>query len=192
MRIGRSYLKSHSFAINLSSSDNCICGAIDDNKHILLFCFMFQEERLTMMSKINLFFYKFSFSHNIQASFFLLDGINLDSVLLDHWNRLILFPVQEFIPQTKRSSNHLMNHSSLFFFFFLSFSFFLLLSFVSPCFLFFSSCHVIFHNPLFSFFHCSPLPPPKKKQTPLLPFSHYTDHWVYFILCKLSSSNPNL
>ena len=49
MQIGRSYLKSHGFAINLSSSDRCMCGAVDDNKHLLLFCFVFQEERQTML-----------------------------------------------------------------------------------------------------------------------------------------------
>ena len=45
MRIGRSYLKSHGFAINLLSSDRCMCRAVDDNNHLLLFCFIFQEER---------------------------------------------------------------------------------------------------------------------------------------------------
>ena len=37
MRIGRSCLKSHGFAINLLSSDRCMCRAVDDNNHLLLF-----------------------------------------------------------------------------------------------------------------------------------------------------------
>ena len=37
---------------NLSSNNRCICEAVDDNKHLLLFCFIFQEVRQTMLSKI--------------------------------------------------------------------------------------------------------------------------------------------
>lgn len=106
MRIGRSYLKSHSFAINLSSSDRCFCGAIDDNKHLLLFCFIFQEERHTMMSKIVSILPNF---HSLPISkqvFILLNGINLDSLLPDPRNRLIMFAVQKFITQTNRFSKH--------------------------------------------------------------------------------------
>ena len=44
IRIGRSYLKNHCFAINLSSSDRCFCGAIDDNKHLLLFVLYFRKK----------------------------------------------------------------------------------------------------------------------------------------------------
>ena len=53
LRVGRSYLKSHSFAINLSSSDRCFCGLVDDNKHLFKFCFIFQAEREIMMSKMH-------------------------------------------------------------------------------------------------------------------------------------------
>ena len=79
MRIGQSYFKSHGFAINLSSSERCMCGAVDENKHLLLFCFIFQEERQTMLSKINLIIPNFlSFTISKQV-FILLNGINLDS-----------------------------------------------------------------------------------------------------------------
>lgn len=33
LRVGRSMLKSHGFAINLSCTDRCFCGEIDDIKH---------------------------------------------------------------------------------------------------------------------------------------------------------------
>ena len=52
LRVGRSYLKSHGFSVNLSPTDKCLCGAVDDNKHFFLFCFLFQPERSEMLSKI--------------------------------------------------------------------------------------------------------------------------------------------
>ena len=106
MRIGRSYLKSHGFAINLSSSDRCMCGAVDDNKHLLLFCFIFQEERQTMLSKINSILPNFLSLTISKQVFILLNGINLDSLLPDPRNRLIMLTVQKFITQTNRFSKH--------------------------------------------------------------------------------------
>ena len=32
LRVGRSCLKSHGFSVNLSLTDKCLCGAVDDNK----------------------------------------------------------------------------------------------------------------------------------------------------------------
>ena len=127
MRIGRSYLKSHGFAINLSSSDRCMCGAVDDNKHLLLFCFIFQEERQTMLSKINSILPNFLSLTISKQVFILLNGINLDSLLPDPRNRLIMLTVQKFITQTNRFSKHYEWIISPFFLF-LSF-FFLVMSY---------------------------------------------------------------
>ena len=52
-RVGRSFLKSHGFAINLSPTDKCLCGDIDDTKHYLFTCFLFQEERHLVFDTIN-------------------------------------------------------------------------------------------------------------------------------------------
>ena len=60
LRVGRSYLKSHGFSVNLSPTDKCLCGAIDDDNFFLLFCFLFQPERSEMLSKIKCFVPNFS------------------------------------------------------------------------------------------------------------------------------------
>ena len=46
LRVGRSFLKSHSFAINMSTTDRCLCGEIDTIQSYFLSCFLFQNERL--------------------------------------------------------------------------------------------------------------------------------------------------
>ena len=104
--IGRSYLKNHSFAINLSSTDRCFCGVVDDNKHFLQSCFIFEAERVTMMSKIYSILPNFHSLPSSKQIFILLNGINLESPLPDPRNRLIMFAVQKFITQTNRFSKH--------------------------------------------------------------------------------------
>ena len=61
LRVGRSYLKSHGFSVNLSTTDKCLCGAVDDNKHFfLLLFFLFQPKISEMLSKIKCFEPNFS------------------------------------------------------------------------------------------------------------------------------------
>ena len=52
LRVGRSFLKSHGFQINLTSSDKCWCGEEDKTENFLLSCFLFKEERNEMLRKV--------------------------------------------------------------------------------------------------------------------------------------------
>ena len=51
--VGRSFLKSHGFAINLSLTDKCISGDFDTVQNYFLNCFLFKTERLVLLAKIN-------------------------------------------------------------------------------------------------------------------------------------------
>ena len=51
LRVGRSFLKSHGFAINLSQTDKCICGDFDTIQNYFLNCFLFKTERHVLFSK---------------------------------------------------------------------------------------------------------------------------------------------
>ena len=51
LRVGRSFLKSHGFAINLSLTEKCICGDFDTVQNYFLNCFLFNTERLVLFSK---------------------------------------------------------------------------------------------------------------------------------------------
>ena len=45
LRLGRSFLASHGFAIGVNTSDLCLCWRSETTRHYFLECFLFQEER---------------------------------------------------------------------------------------------------------------------------------------------------
>ena len=56
LRVGRSFLKSHGFQINLSNTDCCLCGEEDHTQSFFLSCFLFQQERKEMLEKVQTIF----------------------------------------------------------------------------------------------------------------------------------------
>jgi hypothetical protein len=106
LRVGRSFLKSHGFAINLSQTDKCICGDVDSIQNYFLNCFIFNLERSVLLAKINNIYPPFSKLSKVKQCDVLLYGINLNSLLPDPRNRSITFAVQEFITKTNRFSKH--------------------------------------------------------------------------------------
>ena len=99
-------LKSHGFAINLSSTDRCYCGAVDDTKHFLLSCFIWQEERSDLIQKVKQVLPSFSQKSIRDQCEILTFGINLNSPRPDPRNKVIMFAVQKFITKTNRFSKH--------------------------------------------------------------------------------------
>ena len=106
LRVGRSFLKSHGFSVNLSLTDKCLCGAVDDNKHFCFFVFFFQPERSEMLKKIECYVPNFSCLSIAKQCEILLYGINLNNQLPDPRNRIITLTVQKFITKTNRFSSH--------------------------------------------------------------------------------------
>ena len=106
LRVGRSMLKSHGFAINLSSTDRCYCGAVDDTKHFLLSCFIWQEERSDLIQKVKQVLPSFSQKSIRDQCEILTFGINLNSPRPDPRNRTIMLAVQKFITKINRFSKH--------------------------------------------------------------------------------------
>ena len=52
-RVGRSILNVHAFPLGLSSSPKCLCHAPTESpRHMLLKCFMYYEEHLTLLSEV--------------------------------------------------------------------------------------------------------------------------------------------
>ena len=65
IRIGRSYLNSHSFAIQMSPSPECSCHFPNESStHFFLDCFMWTEERRTMLGVLSISFLHFQLSPN--------------------------------------------------------------------------------------------------------------------------------
>ena len=75
LRLGRSFLAAHSFAINLQNDDLCICSRPETTTHFFT-CFLYQEEQKILYEKVTKQIPKFStFSLKKQVHIFL-HGIN--------------------------------------------------------------------------------------------------------------------
>ena len=102
LRVGRSLLNTHGFSVNLTESDQCLCSRTETVSHYLNNCFLYQEERCVLLSKIIKFVPKFDKLPDYKKTEVLLNGINLNSDEPDSRNIPITLAVQNFILQTKR------------------------------------------------------------------------------------------
>ena len=104
LRLGRSFLAAHGYAIGLNDSDLCLCWRPETTKHYFLDCFLFQEERSKLFCKLAQIlpgFNNFSKSKQLETILF---GINLENEDPDPRNIPIVFAVQQYILDTKRFS----------------------------------------------------------------------------------------
>ena len=102
LRVGRSFLNSHSFAINLADSDLCLCSRPESTRHYFNQCFLYTEERRVLYNSMEQLIPKFkTFSEKMKTDV-LLNGINIDSEEFDSRNSKIIYLVQDFIFKTKR------------------------------------------------------------------------------------------
>ena len=102
-------LKSHGFAINLSCNDRCFCGEIDDVKHFLIFCFIWQFERQELFQQLNQLLPNFSQKSVRNQCEIILHGINLNALRPDPRNNKIMFEAQKFIFKTTISLNTMID-----------------------------------------------------------------------------------
>ena len=105
LRVGRSILASHGFAVGQSSTDLCVCGKPETTSHFLISCQLYKQERIIMFETILKLIPKFtSFPYYKQLDI-LLFGINIKNRESDPRNLPISFAVQNFILKTKRFSS---------------------------------------------------------------------------------------
>ena len=107
LRIGRSQLNEHLFAIGRSSTQGCLCNCPTESvEHILLDCFMYNSERDALFSYIK------NTRNILSANFETYNRKSLVSVLLygEHpfdyhrfpYNKLLFRAVQNFLVKTRR------------------------------------------------------------------------------------------
>ena len=108
LRVGRSFLNSHGFAINLAATDKCsFCNKSETVKHYFFSCTEYKDQQTALFASIIDIFPEFSrksIENKLQA---LLYGIYLNAPEPDPRNRIIAFKVQNFILQTGRFSKSL-------------------------------------------------------------------------------------
>ena len=102
LRVGRSLLNVHSFAINLADSPLCQCARLETNLHFFTECFLYTEERRLLYDSMEQILPKFKTLSNENKLEIFLHGINLTSDETDSRNSKIIFVVQNFILKTKR------------------------------------------------------------------------------------------
>ena len=102
LRVGRSLLNVHSFAINLADSPLCQCARLETNLHFFTECFLYTEERRLLYDSMEQILPKFKTLSNKNKLEIFLHGINLNSEETDSRNSKIIFVVQNFILKTKR------------------------------------------------------------------------------------------
>ena len=104
LRLGRSFLKAHGFAINLSDSDKCVCGNIESTSHYLFDCVQFSEQRKFMSESIAKILPNFASKSKSKRLEILLNGFNLNQADPDHRNKQLALIVQNYILNTGRFS----------------------------------------------------------------------------------------
>ena len=102
LRVGTSQLNAHKFTLGLSDTEKCLCDRPETVSHYLNTCFLYQEERHAMYTKIFQILPNFITLPEKLKTKVLLEGINLQSEEPDSRNIPIALAVQRFILQTKR------------------------------------------------------------------------------------------
>ena len=102
LRVGRSQLNAHKFGLGLSETDKCLCERPETVSHFLNSCFLFQEERHALNTRMSRILPNFTTLSDKTKLKILLEGINLHSEEQDSRNIPIALAVQSFILQTKR------------------------------------------------------------------------------------------
>ena len=102
LRVGRSQLNGHLFEIGLAKTPGCLCGhKLESVTHFLLDCFLYQNERETLMQNINDLI-KSQPSKTFLCNT-LLHGDYSDELQNNfNTNQMIFFHVQQFLCQTNR------------------------------------------------------------------------------------------
>ena len=105
LRVGRSFLNSHGFAINLTTTDKCsFCNKAETVKHYFFSCSKFKDEQNTLFASILQIFPEFSKKSIENKLQVLIYGIFLNAPEPDPRNRMIAFKVQNYILKTGRFS----------------------------------------------------------------------------------------
>ena len=104
IRVGRSYLKSHSYSIGLSDTPHCSCddSTIESPLHFFINCPLYVEERRTMFTTFEHFIRRFSHFSKSKKLEIILFGIDQDNPEIFSTNVSLQFASQKFVLQTKR------------------------------------------------------------------------------------------
>ena len=103
IRVGRSFLKSHSYSINLADDPACECGHKSETPlHFITQCPSYSEQRRILHEKIEQFIPNISRVPLKRQLEIFLHGYEIDNPEMVKINRRMLCATQNFILTTKR------------------------------------------------------------------------------------------
>ena len=107
LRICRSELMSHKFAIGQTDTPECICHSKEEStRHFLLDCFFYTVERQKLFQLVEHYIPKFAGLSKMTKLNILLYGFRTDNPDYNSLNIQITIAVQHFILKTKRFENN--------------------------------------------------------------------------------------
>jgi hypothetical protein len=110
IRIGRSYLNSHSFSIGRADSPKCICEHPNETSlHYITQCWLYTEERRILYEQVEHFIPKFKQVAAKRQYEILMNGYEIDNPELLHINTQIMKITQNFILKTKRFKHNILS-----------------------------------------------------------------------------------
>ena len=103
IRVGRSYLNSHSYSVGKSLSPQCSCHfPTESTSHYVLDCFLYNEERRSLLSTYEHFIPKFPLFSKKKQLHIILYGYDIDNTEMFSTHVLLQIATQMFIEKTKR------------------------------------------------------------------------------------------
>jgi len=103
LRLGRSFLRDHSFTLGLSDTTACDCGSPHESvTHYLLDCPTYTTDRLTLFGQVAHHISKFNTFSRKRKLEVLLHGYNTNIPDYYHTNISLQHQVQNFVLKTKR------------------------------------------------------------------------------------------
>ena len=103
IRVGRSFLKQHSYTIGLADSPECDCHYKNESpEHYFVDCFLYSPERQTLFSLFEHHIPNFNRLSKKKKLDLIIRGINIDDEDYLPLNTILTKAVQHFILSTKR------------------------------------------------------------------------------------------
>ena len=103
IRVGRSFLKQHSYTIGLADSPECDCHYKNESpEHYFVDCFLYSPERQTLFSLFEHHIPNFNRLPKKKKLDLIIRGINIDDEDYLPINTILTKAVQQFILSTKR------------------------------------------------------------------------------------------
>ena len=107
IRIGRSYLKAHSYSIGLATTNTCLCNnKMQETSIHFMFCTLYDNQRLTLYQQIEQYIpsiRKLPLKRQYEIFMFGYETNNPEMVKI---NRQIMLATQKYILNTKRFSDY--------------------------------------------------------------------------------------